>query len=708
MADNFYKTGSSYYNATTNQKILNLNDLQTLAKAGGKEIQAPTPNAGSVAIPNPQAIGNYNVTNNIGGTLYGTPKIPTVLPAATLTQDNSSLLAAEKAKNQAIQVPQFDNAPAYDETAINAQLDKIKVMSAPNEEVTTLGKQAADKQAEIGRLADAYTQGQNYTENQVIPMEFITGQLASNEKRYLAQKQQLSNEEQNLITRLGLAKESQQAQLEAEKLGLTSMFQVAGLKQQAQDRINQNKMQVFNAALQLNETARQTLATILDKFQGVDPDKLAAEGTAQLQTLAQQSGIPFNLIIAGMRAVKDQIDFSNQIKQQEVNFDQSYKLANLELDRSQFASDQAYKEAQVALDKLKLSSPATGEMNSKQLQTFLSISNKYQADEIIKNYDNAKSAVAVADQVLSDPGKATNQLKSLYLLVKNLDPTSAVREGELSLAQSTQSYFDQFTTSITRIGKGQALSPKAAAELAQATKDLVGTWGRAKDARTQRYTSQANTAGIGQFWGNYLGGSETITNNLPPLNASFADIDGLLKAVKIKYGNDTVNQYIDKIEEMQNDGLSEVDILHVLTDPGGFNEVGGDTYKATSYLSNYGPITGKDGSEYWKWGLDVDLQKGDKVFSPVDGTVVKVGKNGNFGNQIQIKTSKGNLVWLSHLDGFTAKVGDQVKTGQVVGVGGNTGKTIALGGGDGSHLDITVKKPNGSYYTPQEIKRILS
>jgi len=73
----FYKSNGSYYTADTNQKILNLNDLQSYAKAGGKEISAPVAKTGSVAIPNPTAIKDYNVTNSIGGTLYGTLKTPT-------------------------------------------------------------------------------------------------------------------------------------------------------------------------------------------------------------------------------------------------------------------------------------------------------------------------------------------------------------------------------------------------------------------------------------------------------------------------------------------------------------------------------------------------------------------------------------------------------------------------------------------------------
>jgi outer membrane murein-binding lipoprotein Lpp len=81
--------------------------------------------------------------------------------------------------------------------------------------------------------------------------------------------------------------------------------------------------------------------------------------------------------------------------------------------------------------------PKTELTGEGKTRLFVSIADKYQADSIVKTYDSAATTTAIADQIIADPNKATNQLKALYLLVKNLDPDSAVREGELSLANST-------------------------------------------------------------------------------------------------------------------------------------------------------------------------------------------------------------------------------------------------------------------------------
>jgi len=123
----------------------------------------------------------------------------------------------------------------------------------------------------------------------------------------------------------------------------------------------------------------------------------------------------------------------------------------------------------------------------------------------------------------------------------------------------------------------------------------------------------------------------------------------------------------------------------------------------TNYLNKYGNITGY-GSKYWKPGLDVDLKIGDPVTTPKAGKVVIAGEKGGFGNQVAVEDERGNVIMLSHLDKINAKVGQILKAGEFVGEGGNTGTTYSPGGGDGSHVDITVKKKDGSFLTPEQVE----
>ncbi len=129
-------------------------------------------------------------------------------------------------------------------------------------------------------------------------------------------------------------------------------------------------------------------------------------------------------------------------------------------------------------------------------------------------------------------------------------------------------------------------------------------------------------------------------------------------------------------------------------------------YKPTNYLQKYGNITGY-GSKYWKPGLDIDLKIGDDVSSAKGGEVIFSGVNGGFGNQVKVRDSRGNELWYSHLDNNTSKVGDKVEVGQSLGTGGNSGKTYSPAGGDGSHLDLTIKRGD-QFLTAEQVEKYVS
>lgn len=149
-------------------------------------------------------------------------------------------------------------------------------------------------------------------------------------------------------------------------------------------------------------------------------------------------------------------------------------------------------------------------MTPTQQTQFMNITNNFQKDSLVQAYDKGQGLVAIADQVIANPNNAANQLKSLYVLVKNLDPDSAVREGEIALANKTNSYLQQFETALTRIGKGQVISPDTAKSLAEATKELVTAWETGVNSRKSRYIAQANTVGIGQAFNDYLNSSSSF------------------------------------------------------------------------------------------------------------------------------------------------------------------------------------------------------
>ena len=116
-----------------------------------------------------------------------------------------------------------------------------------------------------------------------------------------------------------------------------------------------------------------------------------------------------------------------------------------------------------------------------------------------------------------------------------------------------------------------------------------------------------------------------------------------------------------------------------------------------------GTATGiESGSKFWKPGYDFVLDGGKNadVKSPFSGTIVDAGKNGDWGNTVKVKMDNGEMIRLSHLDNIRVKKGQRIPAGTIIGKQGNSGKTY---GKTGIHVDITMYKPNGGYYTSQEV-----
>ncbi len=178
----------------------------------------------------------------------------------------------------------------------------------------------------------------------------------------------------------------------------------------------------------------------------------------------------------------------------------------------------------------------------------------------------------------------------------------------------------------------------------------------------------------------------------PTINDSPSVIQSKLQALK---------QYFNSSLPTGAQGTNPSDPLGIR-----FNSVG-NTSASTPYLKTLGAVTGLNGSEYWANGLDVDLKVGDPVKAPVSGMVIAAKPNGGFGNQVKIKTTDGKEIWLSHLDRGTVKVGQVVQAGQLIGYGGKTGNVIPGKGGDGSHLDITIKDANGKLLSAPQVKSYL-
>ena len=84
-------------------------------------------------------------------------------------------------------------------------------------------------------------------------------------------------------------------------------------------------------------------------------------------------------------------------------------------------------------------------------------------------------------------------------------------------------------------------------------------------------------------------------------------------------------------------------------------------------------------------GIDIHLNKGDKVSAAFDGMVRVARNSGGFGNVVIIRHYNGLETVYAHLSKIKVKPGQVVLAGQVIGLGGSTGIST------GPHLHFEVR-----------------
>lgn len=100
-----------------------------------------------------------------------------------------------------------------------------------------------------------------------------------------------------------------------------------------------------------------------------------------------------------------------------------------------------------------------------------------------------------------------------------------------------------------------------------------------------------------------------------------------------------------------------------------------------------GPVNSKFGWRDGKMhkGIDINLHKGDAIVAAFDGMVRIAHAKGAYGNVIIIRHYNGLETVYAHLSKIKVKPGQVVLAGQLIGLGGNTGRS------SGPHLHFEVR-----------------
>jgi len=99
-------------------------------------------------------------------------------------------------------------------------------------------------------------------------------------------------------------------------------------------------------------------------------------------------------------------------------------------------------------------------------------------------------------------------------------------------------------------------------------------------------------------------------------------------------------------------------------------------------------------------GMDIDGDRGDAVSATANGTVLKAGWQGGYGNMVEIDHGNGLTTRYGHLSRVDVQVGESVIRGQLIGAVGSTGRST----GPHLHYEVRINERavNPRFFLPPE------
>ena len=95
-----------------------------------------------------------------------------------------------------------------------------------------------------------------------------------------------------------------------------------------------------------------------------------------------------------------------------------------------------------------------------------------------------------------------------------------------------------------------------------------------------------------------------------------------------------------------------------------------------------------NGSMAFHSGIDLAAPANSRIYSTANGIVISAGRDGSYGNKVDIDHGFGVVTRYGHMSSISVKKGDKLKKGAVIGVQGSTGRST------GSHLHYEVRYNN--------------
>jgi hypothetical protein len=477
MADPlFYKQGTDVYKLEGNYAPYKLNqeqfqgyginyDLLGEGQQAAKGLNLVRDTETKQFIAGGGVLGQPNAAVNAGITLPVKSEVPVTTLENPITRADLNNIYAY---NQANLQKQYEDQLAQQNQLFEQTLAKMQL--TPEEKLAQerlLGLQQLQTQA-IQRVQERPLEGATLRSG----MESEIQNIASGNTRESLvnlRQQTFEAERLNLLTTQRRQElESLKMQLEQGNINTDNLFKYQQLNQEMQS-------EYLDRIEQLNTNARTALGTILDRFKGLTLDSLSPENLNLITTIAQQAGIPFDILRDGMKVVADQIK-----AQQDLN---RYQAETSRINATRTGggnTDQLYSG---------LSTPTATAVRSKV--------SKFSTEPAVQNFATIQSGYNFAKSLSSTTKNPADDQALIYSLAKALDPGSVVREGEYATAQKySQSWIQAY-------GKGVEQALAGTGFLSETARNNI------KKTIEQKYLSEKKT--YDNLYNNYTAGINALT-----------------------------------------------------------------------------------------------------------------------------------------------------------------------------------------------------
>ena len=208
----------------------------------------------------------------------------TALTNPITQQDLADAIASNK--NLAAKVAS-ESVPTNTENSLNSQLSTLRA----SEDAAKLGLQRYENALPGEGISAGAIQGRDIAMSRSVNMDLQT----------------MAAQEKNLMTQLGLATTARTNQLKVDQGTMTENDKTISNYNAIQNAIDKQLTTVNNTANKLTANAKSTLTTIFTHFKGVAWADLSSDAQNQITTIAQNAGIPIDVVQAGMDANASQV-----------------------------------------------------------------------------------------------------------------------------------------------------------------------------------------------------------------------------------------------------------------------------------------------------------------------------------------------------------------------------------------------------------------